>query len=244
MPSYRVVLFKGHYWDRSSVLFTIFVDDVDLHIDNSLIIKYADDVKLVRAFSKITLPDNGTSNLLQEDLNNLFLWSQRNGLRLNTAKCKSCHFGRSNPSHQYHLSNVPISQTSVVNDLGVLLSQPLHFKEHVSSVVLRANRMLGMLKKSFRTRDPKTILILYKAFVRPVLEYGSILWNPYQRNLIDRIEGVQRRLCRFFTQLEGLNYRSKLTNLNLLSLNARRLRYGLLFLFKILNNETGLNPDN
>ena len=71
-----------------------------------------------------------------------------------------------------------------------------------------------------------------------------LIWSPYSKYLIDHVEKVQKRFCKFFPYLNDVDYRSKLHNLNLLSLEARRLRYKLIFLFKILNGFCDLHPDS
>ena len=81
-------------------------------------------------------------------------------------------------------------------------------------------------------------------YVRSLLEFGCVQWCPSNVSLINCIEKVQKRFCRFFSCLNGLNYRSKLFNLCLLSLEARRLRYKLIFLYKILNGYYRLNPND
>ena len=48
----------------------------------------------------------------------------------------------------------------------------------------------------------------------------------------------------FFSALQGLNYRSQLLNLNMLSLESRRLRYRLIFLYKMLNGDSKLDPND
>ena len=154
------------------------------------------------------------------------------------------HFGVTNPCHQYFLYDCQIERVATVKDLGILLSSSLKFNDHVSNQILKANRMLGLLRRSFYSREPQFLLIVYKVYVRSLLEYGCILWSPSNRNLVNCIEKVQKRFCRFFPALHGLNYRSKLLNLNLLSLESRRLRYKLIFLYKMLNGDCKLDPNN
>ena len=60
--------------------------------------------------------------------------------------------------------------------------------------------------------------------------------------LSDQIETIQKRFTRFFPNLRSLSYRHRLQNLQLLSLRARRLRYKLIFLFKVVNGLTSLDP--
>ncbi|MEL7309428.1 MAG: reverse transcriptase domain-containing protein, partial [Pseudomonadota bacterium] len=220
------------------LFFVIFVDDLDRCVSSSLLVKYADDMKLSLPFY---VDDVNAASIavysesLQRDLMSVESWSNLNGLSLNVIKCKTLHFGSRNPHHQYMLSGLTLEQCNEFKDLGVILSKSLNFKVHVSRTVSKASRMLGMLKKSFCSRDPLLFLILYKSFVRSILEYSCVLWAPHNKGLIFSIEKVQKRFCRFFKHLNGLDYRSKLANLNLLSLEARRLRYKLIFLYKMMN---------
>ena len=142
------------------------------------------------------------------------------------------------------MNDIPLETVSKFKDLGITLSRSNIFREHIYNAVAKANRMLGMIKKSFCTRDPKCLLILYKAYVRSILEFGCVIWSPYVKYLIDCIEKVQKRFCYIFPYLHGLSYQSKLANLNLLSLESRRLRYKLIFLYKMLNGFCDLVPTN
>ena len=150
------------------------------------------------------------------------------------------HFGKSNRGSQYFLKEVPLDQVSLFKDLGVTVSSNLKFDEHITATVAKANRILGMLKKSFVSRDPVTIVTLYKSHVRPILEFNSIIWCPYRKYLLSRVEAVQKRFCNFFSFINHLDYRNKLSKLGLLSLEARRLRYKLFFLYKVINGRVKL----
>ena len=39
----------------------------------------------------------------------------------------------------------------------------------------------------------------YKSMVRPILEYGSTVWDPHCNGLNDELENVQKREARFVT---------------------------------------------
>ena len=73
------------------------------------------------------------------------------------------------------------------------------------------------------------MLPLYKALVRPSLEYGNPVWCPYKKKDIDDIEDVQRFLTKRITGIScsHLSYEDRLKKLKLPSLSYRRLRkYG------------------
>ena len=40
----------------------------------------------------------------------------------------------------------------------------------------------------------------YKTLVRPILEYGSSVWDPHCNGLNGKLENVQKRAARFVTR--------------------------------------------
>ena len=48
----------------------------------------------------------------------------------------------------------------------------------------------------------------YKGLVRPILEYGSSVWDPHYEGLIDDLEKVQKRAARFVTRNYTLKKKS------------------------------------
>ena len=77
---------------------------------------------------------------------------------------------------------------------------------------------------------------LFSTLVRPILEYNNIIWGPHY--IVDKrkVEKVQRRATRLFPHLHDKSYAERLTLLSLPSLQYRRLRGDLIFLYKVLNN--------
>ncbi|XP_052777822.1 uncharacterized protein LOC128215143 [Mya arenaria] len=78
----------------------------------------------------------------------------------------------------------------------------------------------------------------YLALVRAKLDYGSVVWYPYLKCDIDRLERIQRIGARFITG----DYKSRqegcvsqmLQNLQLRSLQERRRHLRLIFLYKVV----------
>ena len=56
---------------------------------------------------------------------------------------------------------------------------------------------------------------LYKALVRPHLEYCIQAWNPYLQRDIDTLEKVQRRATKMMLGFENLTYEGRLKHPNL-----------------------------
>ena len=223
------------------LLFLIYVNDVDNYLSPSFVIKYADDIKLSTSFLKSDSQSTAQVQL-QQALSELYLWSVKNGLSLNPQKCKVIHFGFNNPCFSYTVGQSTVANVTSFKDLGVYISQKCNFNEHVHVICLKANRFLGLVQKVFVSRSKSLLLAIYKSRIRPLLEFGCILWCPYRLYLSEQIERVQHRFSRLFPDLRLLPYRERLKDLNLYSLRTRRLRYKLIFLYKMLNNLIDLDP--
>ena len=107
-------------------------------------------------------------------------------------------------------------------DLGILMSDDLQVSRQCLSSAGRANRALGSMRMAFKHIDSRTLVVLYKAFVRPLLEYSSAAWSPHLKKDIRALENVQRRMTRLLPTLRSLSYRDRLSSLYLSSLETRR----------------------
>ncbi len=78
--------------------------------------------------------------------------------------------------------------------------------------------------------------------VRPILEYGSVVWNPNYQIHSDKLESVQKQFLlfalahfRWDSRVSLPSYTSRLKLINLPTLSSRREMLGIIFLMKILN---------
>ena len=178
-------------------MFTCYVADLPKHIKTSSL-AYADDVKI---FHRINSPED--TNALQADLHRLSMWSKTWLLKLNPAKCKSITFTlRRSPHHAvYSLDGHQLERCVRVRDLGVILDTKLTFADHVDAIVSKANRMLGLLMRSMQVCtsahkvrfDHTATLAAYKAHVRSILEYASVIWSGAAITHVRRVERIQHR---------------------------------------------------
>jgi hypothetical protein len=217
------------------LLFNIFMADLPRTIvstNNS----YADDFKI---FSPSFL-----STTLQNDLNHIADWAASNSLQLNPGKCAVLHFGHNNPSIPYYINGKTVASKPSHTDLGVLVDTTLKFHLHADFTISKAMRKAHYILRSFQKTDPNLFSILYKTFLRPVLEYCSQIARPCYATFVDRLERCQRRLTKWCKQLHHLPYPERLLHLRLPTLKLRLLRGDAILVYQILNHLLDINPDD
>ena len=84
----------------------------------------------------------------------------------------------------------------------------------------------------------------FMVYVRPIVEYNSIIWSPSTARDIDVVESVQRRFTKRLPTLKNLSYRERLKCLNIFSLEFRRLHTDLFWCYKIVFGLVYVNLDD
>ena len=219
------------------ILFVVFINDLPECVTSDVYM-FADDTKLYRQ-----IKNKGDCDTIQGDLDNLFEWSEKWLLRFHPDKCihlevkgkQKTSTGHTYTMRRYEGGEVDLQTVNSEKDIGVTVDANLTFEEHIQNQVNKANRNLGIIRRSFKYLDMETFCLLYKALVRPHLEYAASVWNPYKKKDIDSIENVQRRATKLMPILANLSYEERLEKLKLPTLKFRRLRGDMIEVFKILS---------
>ena len=104
-----------------------------------------------------------------------------------------------------------------------------------------ANRMLGMINRTFVSKDSAILLRLYQSLVRAKLEYCVQAWRQHLRNDIDLLEKVQKRATKLMVRDKSLSYYQRLKKVCLTSLETRRVRGDFIEVFKIFKGFDNVN---
>ena len=114
-------------------------------------------------------------------------------------------------------------------------------------VCTKANRTLGFLRRNLYSCPQEIKEAAYKGLVRPVLDYGSSVWDPPGVVLHEELESVQKHAARFVTG--NYNYETGsmtgiLGQLKWESLKKRRKDNRLILLYKGLKGKASVPTDD
>ena len=74
----------------------------------------------------------------------------------------------------------------------MFLDCKLNFEEHLKTIVNKTNKTIGLLRKFQNFLPRKSLLTIYKSFIRPHLDYGDIIYDQsYNTFFHQRLESLQ-----------------------------------------------------
>ena len=157
------------------LLFLLYINDLPDNIDSSVYM-YADDTKLYR---EIREPRD--HEILQEDLNKLSVWSDLWLLKFHPEKCFSLTIGKQDEDHldqfAYHMmidkTKTFMTKVEDIKDIGVTIDCHLKFEKHINGKIVTANKLVGIIRRSFMFLNEEIFVPLYKSLVRSHFDYGN-----------------------------------------------------------------------
>jgi hypothetical protein len=217
------------------VLFLLFVNDINDNLSSPLF-QFADDHSLVRCIK--TIDDQ---LFLQKDLDRIFQWTVKNNLPLNASKCAVVQFSRSKDflKFSYKLGSCTLNVVDDFKLLGVVFNSSLSFATHIDEVCRKVARLTGFVIRLSRSMHYSALLHLFKALILPHLTYCSVIWKPYQKGFLARLERSQRKVTKVLSFRKtfsfDMSYESRLLEFELLKVGDLFQVLRLVFCFKLIN---------
>nr|CAD2125928.1 unnamed protein product [Meloidogyne enterolobii] len=223
------------------VLFLIYINDIIYRIPSpTKTMLFADDLKIFCEFSA-----NNNNTCLLESLIKIEEWCIDWALDISLNKTCTFHIGKNNPRKRYVLFGTILQTVSSVTDLGITFSDKLSFETYLSKIIKKAYHRSILVLNNISSSNPKILSLAFKSYVRPILEYASIIWSPKTKKLILKIEQIQKWFTRIVLakcKIPKMNYENRLKFLNLESLVLRRTLFDLSTIFRLTKNFTHLDP--
>ena len=226
------------------LLFSLYIIDITSDIESEIRF-FADDCVCYRE-----IKDEEDTVKLQRDIDRLGCWARKWGVRFQPVKCNMMQLTRKRIKMihaSYTLEGINLEKVESTKYLGVTITNDLRWNTHVSNVSTKANRMLGFLRRNLHSCPQEVKEAAYKGLVRPVLDYGSSVWDPPGVVLQKELESVQKHAARFVTgnnkyktgSMTGIFGRLKWE-----SLKKRRKDNRLVLLYKGLKGKASIPTDD
>lgn len=162
---------------------------------------YVDDFQLSYRHSSLTT----IGEKLQNCLNIISEWSNKNGFTFSFSKTKAVHFSLIPGLHlppDLYLYNQLIEYKPTFKFLGMTWDNKLTWLPHITALKNSTKKMVGMLKSISAQEwggDKHTLRHLYQIFIRPKIDYGSIVYHSAPRTTSNLLEPIINDCLRMIT---------------------------------------------
>ena len=223
------------------ILFLIYINDITKNITSTTKL-YADDTSIYDTIIKHH--ENESYIILQNDLNIVNSWAEKWMVNFNPQKTEAMFITRKHDENivksNLYFQTEKIQDVTNHKHIGLIHSSDATWKTHLSNIISKAAKRIDILRALKWKLDRKPLETLYLSFIRPLFEYGDIVWDcaPLHQYIFQNIEKLQLEASRVVTGTT--RYASKILLYNetgWLPLSTRRTIHRLTLFYKIINNE-------
>ena len=133
-------------------------------------------------FSTVKMPERTANNLTKnpKEINKrVFQWKMSFNLD-STKQAQEVIFSRKSTKKihpKIFFNNIPVMKTDIQKHLDLHLDSKLTFDIHIETILSKANRTIGLLRKLQQVLPRPSLITIYKAFIRPYLDYGDNIFD-------------------------------------------------------------------
>ena len=213
------------------ILFNIFINDLFLFVNSSLICNFADDQSLY-AFGKTV---DIVIRKLESDMKIVLDWLDLNSLVPNPKKFQMMFLGTKNKQKLcLDINGVTTISSNEITLLGIKTDWKLQF----NMLYDRANSKVGAI---FRLRKKLTTdqkIILYNSFISSQFGYCTNIWAFHGKTVEKRINSIQKRSLRAIYDEFNLDLPQLLQKGNHVTVHQNNIRKLIMKVYKCINNES------
>jgi hypothetical protein len=181
------------------LLFLVYINDICVNL-KSIVQLYADDTSLFR----IVRNRNMISAVLHinNDLNTIYCWAHQWLVEVSIEKSVSMLISRKQIPTQtlpVKYGNVALLNVEQYKHLGLWFDAKLSWSIHIEHIVVVASKRINMML-ALKHKLPRNVLEnIYRTFVRPVMEYGDVIFDSCSENMKSDLEKLQIRAAQIVT---------------------------------------------
>lgn len=179
------------------VLWNIFINDLlESHPEISA---YADDSTLTKSYHREDCPLVITQ--INNKLRSITEWGNKWQVKFAPEKTQAMVISRSPEastaiSDLLKMNDESLQLQDHISILGVDFDKELRFDKHIRKICQTASLKVTTLRRMATALDPKGLLTLYNAQIRPYLEYSALTWMSSAPTHLNKLDKIQRRVLR------------------------------------------------
>ncbi len=116
-----------------------------------------------------------------------------------------------------------------------MVQDGLSTEKHINTIFGNAYGMLRNIRMTFHFLDKDMMKKILTTMIRPKLEYAEVIWSPYKKKQIYKLERIQRIAIKMLPELKYLSYEESLKDMQLTTLQERREK-DLITIYKLIND--------
>ena len=146
-------------------------------------------------------PDTAAEQL-NHDLDQMTKWAKQWLVNFSPKKTKSMVVSLKNETVGHpplFLDGTQLESVNKYKHLGLMIQDNLKWNDHVHKISIATSKRVNILNHLKYKLDRKTLETLYISYIRPLLEYGDVVWDNCNSALSDCLELIQKRAGRIIT---------------------------------------------
>ena len=191
------------------ILWNVYLNDLLQSLP--VVSAYADDCTLSHSFSRHEA-DN-IVNATNRQLAGIMAWGRQWQVTFAADKTQAMLISRSREDiklleRKLRFGTDTLEIKDSINILGVEVDSRLSFQHHLETVAHRASVRVTLLRRVRHLLDAGGLMRLYKAQVRPIMEYSPLTWMSSAQCHLSLLDKVQRRAEHLIQQVSEAQTRS------------------------------------
>lgn len=178
------------------ILFLLYINDLPNSSKILDFFLFADDTSLLYSSKSL----NELEYTINCELVNIQQWLLSNKLSLNVSKSNFILFHSPymeiNHSVILKIGDEIVKEKDSTKYLGIIIDKHLSWKEHISSIVIKLSKSIGILRKISYNSSLQVLKQIYFSFFYPYLTYAVLLWGSASATSLNPIKILQKKAVR------------------------------------------------
>ena len=181
----------------SPLLFLIMINDIPSGVDGVDMSLFADDSAIYTGHRNVKI----LINKIQQSIDIIHNWCDQNGFKISINKTTGVLFTNKNkiPKINIKIGNENIKMDNSAKFLGVIFDRKLSWKLHIDYILKKCKKRLNLLRALTGYHwgaSKKSLLGIYKALIRSVIDYGDVAYSCASKSNLDKISVIQTEALR------------------------------------------------